>query len=252
MADITLSYKGNTIAEINASGSKTLGTAGKYCEADIELVYVKPLGMEKYARQITFYNQDFTAMGIDEITVTSEYNVSGQYFYCREMFQGVKIKRVTVNAPCLTSMHYTFMYSTIEEATFNSGTGYVNGEFQSAFQSASNLKKVLGSPLDLYTSSNTNTFYYASALEEIRFVPSRITNNLNLAQCSKLSDASIISLANGLRSDVSGKTLKFHSDVSAKLPNMMGTVTDGIFTADVSGTVTLQDFITTTKGWTLT
>lgn len=35
MADVTLTYKGSTIAEMNASGSKTLKTAGKYCEGDI-------------------------------------------------------------------------------------------------------------------------------------------------------------------------------------------------------------------------
>lgn len=44
MADITLTYKGNTIAEISDSGTKTLETGGTYCEADIELEYVKPSG----------------------------------------------------------------------------------------------------------------------------------------------------------------------------------------------------------------
>ena len=40
MADITLSYKGSTIATMSASGSKTIQTAGKYCEDDIELTYI--------------------------------------------------------------------------------------------------------------------------------------------------------------------------------------------------------------------
>jgi len=44
MADVTLTYKGSTIAELSASGSKTINTAGKYCEADIGLTYVKPSG----------------------------------------------------------------------------------------------------------------------------------------------------------------------------------------------------------------
>lgn len=42
MADVTLTYKGATIAELSESGSKTLRTAGKYCEADIGVAYVKP------------------------------------------------------------------------------------------------------------------------------------------------------------------------------------------------------------------
>ena len=44
MADVTLTYKGSTLAEMNASGSKTLKTAGKYCEGDIGVSYVKPSG----------------------------------------------------------------------------------------------------------------------------------------------------------------------------------------------------------------
>ena len=45
MADLTISYKGATIAEISASGTTTLGTSGKYCEDDISLAYVKPSGV---------------------------------------------------------------------------------------------------------------------------------------------------------------------------------------------------------------
>lgn len=44
MADVTLTYKGNTIAELSDSGSKTIQTAGKYCEDDIGLTYVSPGG----------------------------------------------------------------------------------------------------------------------------------------------------------------------------------------------------------------
>ncbi len=44
MADITLTYKGSTIATINSSGTTTLGTSGKYCEDDITLQYVRPGG----------------------------------------------------------------------------------------------------------------------------------------------------------------------------------------------------------------
>ena len=58
MADVTLTYKGSTIAEINATGSKTLKTSGKYCEGDIGVSYVKPSSGgsgfwdEDYAKQI--------------------------------------------------------------------------------------------------------------------------------------------------------------------------------------------------------
>lgn len=44
MSDITISYKGNDIATMDASGTKTLLTEGKYCEDDITLSYTKPSG----------------------------------------------------------------------------------------------------------------------------------------------------------------------------------------------------------------
>lgn len=44
MSDVTISYKGADIATMDASGTKTLQTQGKYCEGDIEVAYVKPSG----------------------------------------------------------------------------------------------------------------------------------------------------------------------------------------------------------------
>ena len=44
MADLTIKYKGNPIAELSESGTKTLKTAGKYCEDDISVEYSKPAG----------------------------------------------------------------------------------------------------------------------------------------------------------------------------------------------------------------
>lgn len=42
MSDVTITYKGSPIATMDASGTKTLTTQGKYCEADIGVEYVKP------------------------------------------------------------------------------------------------------------------------------------------------------------------------------------------------------------------
>lgn len=39
MADVTVKYKGSTIAEMSEEGTKTLKTSGKYCEGDIEVSY---------------------------------------------------------------------------------------------------------------------------------------------------------------------------------------------------------------------
>ena len=44
MSDLTIKYKGQPIVEMTESGTKTLKTAGKYCEGDISVEYAKPAG----------------------------------------------------------------------------------------------------------------------------------------------------------------------------------------------------------------
>ena len=44
MADLMIKYKGQPITELSESGTKTLKTAGKYCEDDITVEYAKPAG----------------------------------------------------------------------------------------------------------------------------------------------------------------------------------------------------------------
>ena len=41
MADVEIKYKGASIATLNETGTKTLKTAGKYCESDITVSYTK-------------------------------------------------------------------------------------------------------------------------------------------------------------------------------------------------------------------
>lgn len=40
MPDVTLLYKGQTILELDESATRNIKLSGKYCEDDIELVYV--------------------------------------------------------------------------------------------------------------------------------------------------------------------------------------------------------------------
>lgn len=43
MADVTVLYKGSTIATMNGSGTKVLKTGGTYCEGDVTVAYTKPV-----------------------------------------------------------------------------------------------------------------------------------------------------------------------------------------------------------------
>ena len=51
MSDVSIKYKGNEIATMNASGTKTLLTSGKYCEGDISVEYAKPVSYVKLAEK---------------------------------------------------------------------------------------------------------------------------------------------------------------------------------------------------------
>lgn len=42
MADVSVIYKENTLAELSASGTLTMHTSGHYCEDDILIEYIKP------------------------------------------------------------------------------------------------------------------------------------------------------------------------------------------------------------------
>lgn len=92
MADLTIKYKGNPILELSESGTKTLKTAGKYCEDDISVEYSKPAGGDhtyqvghavsvlevntdmftSRAINITPHYKDSAAEGSDVTTLTSQ------------------------------------------------------------------------------------------------------------------------------------------------------------------------------------
>lgn len=68
-----------------------------------------------------------------------------------------------------------------------------------------------------------------------------------------LDDASLINIANHLMllDGETTRTITLASAVKTRLASLMGTVADNQFTQSSSGTVSLQDFITNTRGWTI-
>lgn len=71
MAGVTIGYKGNTIATIQGSGSKTLKTAGKYCEGDISVDYVQEGGGSEIASGIVNQNGTITFTLSDGSAITT-------------------------------------------------------------------------------------------------------------------------------------------------------------------------------------
>lgn len=81
MSEVAINYKGSDIATMNASGTKTLQTSGKYCEDDITVTYARPSVTPTLETVTKTYTPSTTAItdtitpssgydGIDEVDVT--------------------------------------------------------------------------------------------------------------------------------------------------------------------------------------
>jgi hypothetical protein len=126
----------------------------------------------------------------------------------------------------------------------------------------------------LRSTGSTLNFAYGSSVEDLEFInfpQLQITNfnrsgdalkrlivepNILKPSTTKiygeLIDESLVSIANGLIIRTSGTaTLTLSDNSKARLNTLTGTVEDGFFTQDDEGAVTLYDFITQTKGWTV-
>ena len=120
---------------------------------------------------------------------------------------------------------------------------------QGAFYSCRSLISVTGGSLDLSAATNvTNFAKFAEKLKTISFVGSSIKVSITFDGAKSLTDDSLVSIVNGLNGTVTGQTLTLDSTVKPKLSNIMGTVTDGVFSIDAQGSTTLMDFATVTKG----
>lgn len=69
MPDVTLTYKGQTILELDESGTRNIKLSGKYCEDDIELTYVRHKTKENITSYFAFldYMSSLNFVGIVEV-----------------------------------------------------------------------------------------------------------------------------------------------------------------------------------------
>lgn len=141
----------------------------------------------------------------------------------------------------------------IEEVSLPGTAIHITTNVGAAFRYCYRLESLDLSNVDF--SSNvtfSQMFAYIKNLKNVTFKQNAgIANNIEFSSCELLTDASLVSIANALATGVSGKSVKFHSTPKARLSTIMGTVSDGLFVLDQSGSVSLQDYITTTRGWTI-
>lgn len=198
---------------------------------------------------------DFSLFPVEETTQVNMTN----------LFSGIKgAKEITVTFPSSKLLCIGQMFNgaaTVEKVIFkgdfdvaqNPGGGILGG--LGAFAMCSNLKTIEstapfgGNQLLRKEATAYNTFYNCMKLVDVRFTPNSAQQDWVFKWSPNLSDATLVSAANALT--VGSYTLTLHATAAARCAEIVGTVSDGVFTADSGGTTTLTEFITTTKGWSL-
>lgn len=153
----------------------------------------------------------------------------------------------------LNTMSQWFIRSAFEEIEIIGSTHNITN-FDSCFAEEDSLKRIVGE-ID-FASANSVTYIFSlcKSLEEVRFVPNTLTIDLRIyttATTVAFSNESFISLANCLSPSVSGKTLSIDLIYYQYIPTIMGYNDNGLFVESEDGTLSLSDFITNIKGWTL-
>lgn len=115
----------------------------------------------------------------------------------------------------------------------------------------SNVETIIGE-IDCTNVNNSRMFRGATNIKDITLKPNtwKTTEGI-IFSSSVLTDASLVTIANALSTASAGQTLTHASTAKARCLTLMGNNVDGLFVANENGTMTLADFITTIKGWTL-
>jgi hypothetical protein len=154
MADVSIKYKDSTIAELNGTGSKTMTTAGTYCEGDIVVDYTPHFK--------TYYVTIPTAVAAQYVTlVTGDADVAAHYADEHAM---VTVRKVTNNSSLGTSIivHTNHAFPAVYGFYMN-------------FNVATNGTATI--PQNLYTDMEGVPYARCTADGEIKVMAQRMQNN---------------------------------------------------------------------------
>ena len=182
-------------------------------------------------------------------------NMFSQYIASAQYSTGIKEAEIKLYHP-VGAINFARRNSSIEKVIFPNGIT-LTSTYYDFCRDATSLKSIIGA-IGFFNNGATNSAdaFKCTTLQDIEFVPNAIPFDATFTS-NVLTDDSVVSICNGLSESASSQTLTMTSDTKARMQAMTGTVavpsgeTYHVFTPDVSGTVTLSDFVTNTKGWIL-
>ena len=241
---------------VTQNGTTTAPSGKAYSPVTVDVFQLesKAMGLNNLFAVSTL-NSGFKPDVPENIVIVAPYcnDITGmftQYMANATYSLGIKTVTLTLSHPT-TAPSFLSKNSSIHTVTFPNGIE-IRTNLRSMFENPTALKHIYGTiTIQSGISANNHTSAFsAPILEDITFANGTIYESVTF-NSPNLTDASLVSIANGLDGTVTGKTLTHHATAKARCGQIAGTVTEGVFAIDAQGSTTLTDFITQTKGWTL-
>jgi hypothetical protein len=217
-----------------------------YYDGVDDAVIVPDRNYMEYAKGFTGVFKNTTLPGTMTLNLPNCLTFSDVFQPCT----GITVLNLTLSNS-LASLNAAFKSSSIITLNLYSSTASVTSFLECFY----NIPIVtINGVLDLSAATGLSGAFSAGSLVTVSFVANTI--KISIAFTSpNLSNASLVSIANGLLEGASAKTLTMHATSKTNMDNLMGDVTGSagsyVFTANAGGATSLSTFITTNKGWTI-
>lgn len=138
----TIKYKGNTIATMTATGSKTLKTSGKYCEADIIVENTAESGknVQAYQGMGSVKKASYTATGV-KLTVTKSGTYEVSWIGIRNTNSGTNGTQLYIDGRSYGSATTTFTNTYAQSVVLN------------------NVSLVAGQTIEVYARARSTSYF---------------------------------------------------------------------------------------------
>ena len=162
------------------------------------------------------------------------------------------VKYLTIKNLNLVGINMSYSFNSGSEEVITFENCIIQPSKANRLFGSSKLKTIIGEIDMSLCTSGGDTLYYSRVLEDVRFKKDTIGVDFSLWGATMLSQDSCISISNALDS-TNPHTLSMESSgtTKTKFNSILGVNNDGVFVADIQGTMTLADFVTNVKGWTL-